>query len=149
MLGEVEKLFGKLCTPAKFYIIMAASTAVATLRTSPLGAIGGLLGGIAWAIVLNYICASGYTDAAWILVFLPFILLAIAIVAMLVFFLTLPKHKARKEEQEESSPGREGMGSYDVLVNVEQELSAPRRDGMDYHRFELEPKSLDPSFLGE
>lgn len=111
MLGEVEKLFGKLCTPAKFYIIMAASTAVATLRTSPLGAIGGLLGGIAWATALNYICASGYTDAAWTLVFLPFILLAIAIVAMLVFFLTLPKHSRPNRPQEERAPGREGLNT--------------------------------------
>jgi phosphotransferase system glucose/maltose/N-acetylglucosamine-specific IIC component len=98
MLAKLEDIFMKLCTPAQLYVIMAVSGALGAMTKSPLNAIGGLIGSLAWAMAINYLCQSGHTDVAWGLVFMPFILLVIAIVAMIVFVVTLPSDKAKAKQ---------------------------------------------------
>ncbi len=110
MLAQLESMFGKLCTPAQFYVAMAVAGALGTMTKSPLGAIGGLIGSLAWAMAIDYLCQSGYTGVAWGLVFMPFILLVIAIVALVVFVVTLPSDKAKANAgQSAGHNGREGL----------------------------------------
>ena len=70
--------FGKYCTPAQLYLILAGiSLVTAFLKNFRVITVGvNLLFVIIWAWVLNWLCGKGLESVSWILVLLPFILLA-------------------------------------------------------------------------
>ena len=70
--------FGKYCTPAQLYLILGAISIISaafkkfsieTLLTNALFL-------VIWAWVLNWLCSKGFKAISWILVLLPFILVA-------------------------------------------------------------------------
>ena len=88
-MGNFE--FSKYCTPAQLYLVLGAigiimgffkNYGVETLLTKSL-----LL--VLWAWVLNWLCSKGFKSISWILVLLPFILVA--------FMFLFVKDVARKE----------------------------------------------------
>jgi hypothetical protein len=83
--------FGNYCTPAQLYLILGAigiisaafkKFSIETLLTKALFL-------VIWAWVLNWLCSKGFKAISWILVLLPFILVA--------FMFLFIKDVARKE----------------------------------------------------
>jgi hypothetical protein len=86
-------LFGKLCDPAKFYLVLSFfSVVLYVMNPDKMGMSqnNGLgiqvLIMLLWTYILNWVCSmKNGRQIAWFLVFLPFILLSL----MLVFFIRL------------------------------------------------------------
>ena len=74
------KDFSKLCTPAKIYFAIAVIAAVFGLFNgmSIILAFWNLLFAFIWTYVLGWLCNKGYTSISWVLVLLPYILIALA-----------------------------------------------------------------------
>ncbi len=70
--------FGKYCTPAQLYLILAGISLLTAFfknfRVVTLGV--NLIFVVIWAWVLNWMCGKGLQAVSWILVLLPFILFA-------------------------------------------------------------------------
>ena len=70
--------FGKYCTPAQLYLILAGISLLTAFfknfRVVTLGV--NLIFVVLWAWVLNWMCGKGLQAVSWILVLLPFILFA-------------------------------------------------------------------------
>ena len=88
-MGNFE--FSKYCTPAQLYLFLGAigiigaimkKFSVETLLTKALFL-------VIWAWVLDWLCSKGFKAISWILVLMPFILIA--------FMFLFVKDVARKE----------------------------------------------------
>jgi phosphotransferase system glucose/maltose/N-acetylglucosamine-specific IIC component len=105
MSSSVKKEFNKLCSPAKFYLvisvisvliyILAMMNHVDKMHTSN-GLVVQVIGAIIWTLVLNWICSAKHGNTiAWILVFLPLIL---AFVMMFFIFYLISDKKITSED---------------------------------------------------
>ena len=67
-----------LCNPAMLYLVL--SVIVILMGFSAQLNIGvfivKLIWMIVWVYILNFLCSKGYTSVSWVLVLLPFILIA-------------------------------------------------------------------------
>ena len=70
----------KLCTPAKIYFVFSVLSCIIMLfnRIPFLNVFSKLVFAFIWTVILNWLCSKGYKMVSWILVLLPFILLALA-----------------------------------------------------------------------
>jgi hypothetical protein len=86
--------YEELCTPAKIYIVLSIfSLLLGLLNKMPLSVIVFKLFFILlWTWILNYLCDKGFETVSWIIVFLPFIVMASAFVFMTSFG-TKPRRK--------------------------------------------------------
>ena len=74
------KDFSKLCTPAKIYFAIAVIAAIIALFSGAaiLMTFINLVFAFIWTYVLGWLCSKGYTSISWLLVLLPYILMALA-----------------------------------------------------------------------
>jgi len=73
--------FSKLCTPAKVYFAIAVIASIIALfnRYSILSVFYKLVFAFIWTYVLGWLCSKGYRSFSWFLVFLPYIIILLAI----------------------------------------------------------------------
>jgi len=78
----MEKMFSKLCTPAKIYFAIAViASIIALFRGVSFGAVFmKMLFAFAWTFVLGWFCNKGFSYISWFLVLLPY---AVILLAML------------------------------------------------------------------
>ena len=74
------KDFSKLCTPAKIYFGIAVIAAIIALfnGVSIMMTFMNLVFAFIWTYVLGWLCSKGYTSISWLLVLLPYIIMALA-----------------------------------------------------------------------
>jgi hypothetical protein len=74
------KNFNKLCAPAKIYFAIAViATIIALLNgVHMMYALCKIIFAFIWTFVLGFLCNKGYTSISWLLVLLPYILIALA-----------------------------------------------------------------------
>jgi len=92
MSSSVKKEFNKLCTPAKFYLVISVVSLLIYImamvnHVDKIHTVNGLviqtLSMIIWTLVLNWICTAKHGNTiAWVLVFLPIVL-----AFMMIFFI--------------------------------------------------------------
>jgi hypothetical protein len=85
--ASASSSFGGLCTPAIVNIVLSCIMLLATIMSmeaSGLDIIGQLIyiGVFTW--LLNFLCKSGYSWVAWILLFLPVIILVLLFIGFAV-----------------------------------------------------------------
>lgn len=78
-------MLDKICTPAIVYLFLSILSILFAIynNASVLSILIKWIFVMFWTWILNYICNSGYTTVAWVLVLLPFILLLLIFVIML------------------------------------------------------------------
>ena len=68
--------FGKFCTPAQLYLILASISLLTgffnNFRVATLLVSGVLI--VLWAWILNFLCRKGFSTISWVLVLLPIVL---------------------------------------------------------------------------
>ncbi len=81
----MDKNFRDLCTPAKIYFgIAVISTIIALFNgVSFMLAFMQILFAFIWTFVLGWLCDKGYSSISWFLVLLPYILIGLAMFAMI------------------------------------------------------------------
>ena len=82
----LKESFMKLCTPAQIYLFIALIMCVLALisRAKITHILMKLLFAVIWTIILNFICSKGYTQVSWVLVLLPYILIALGMLGMAI-----------------------------------------------------------------
>jgi len=107
------KDFSKLCTPAKIYFAIAVISSVIALFNG----LGLLLVGVKlvfallWTVVLGWLCEKGFKTLSWVLVLLPYIMIALA---MFGVYHMSPQHKQLlKAIRLQGAFGQEGMAVHD------------------------------------
>lgn len=68
------------CTPALVYLGISAFVIIAALASQTVSfysAFFKALFALLWGMILNFICSKGYTSVSWVLVLLPYILIAL------------------------------------------------------------------------
>ena len=82
------KDFSHLCTPAKIYFgISVIATIFALFKGLPLMmAFFKLVFAFIWTFVLGWLCGKGYSSISWVLVLLPYIIIALASHTHLFFY---------------------------------------------------------------
>jgi hypothetical protein len=76
----MNKEFSKLCTPAKIYFAIAVIASIIALF-SGVGVIAvaiKLIFAFIWTFILAWLCDNGYKTISWVLVLLPYIVIALA-----------------------------------------------------------------------
>jgi hypothetical protein len=76
----MNKDFSKLCTPAKIYFAIAVIASIIALF-SGVGVIAvamKLIFAFIWTFLLGWLCDKGYKTISWVLVLLPYIIIALA-----------------------------------------------------------------------
>ena len=73
--------FHSLCTPAKIYLILAITGFIHSLfyTIRLFDMIWSLIWIPLWTLLLNWVCSKGYTVVSWFLLFLPLILVIVAV----------------------------------------------------------------------
>jgi hypothetical protein len=69
------------CTPALVYLGISAFVIIAALASQTVSLYSAFfkaLFALIWSMILNFICSKGYTSVSWVLVLLPYILIAFA-----------------------------------------------------------------------
>ena len=74
------KDFSNLCKPAKIYFAIAViATIIALFNGIPvMMAVYKLIFAFIWTFILGFLCDKGYASISWFLVFLPYIIMALA-----------------------------------------------------------------------
>jgi predicted PurR-regulated permease PerM len=74
------KHFSKLCMPAKIYFSIAVvATIIALFSGVPIMmGLMKLVFAFIWTYVLGWLCKRGYSSISWVLVLLPYIIIALA-----------------------------------------------------------------------
>ena len=89
-----------LCNPAMLYLIL--SIIVILMGFSAQVQVGvfvvKLIWMVVWVYILNLLCSKGYTTVSWVLVLLPFILIAFMALMMLEVTMRLA-HRAPEQRQ--------------------------------------------------
>ena len=67
----------KLCSPALLYLLMASVSIIFAIinRMKLLSILAKIVFVAIWTWFLNFLCLKGYTDVAWFLVILPFVIM--------------------------------------------------------------------------
>ena len=116
---NIEKMFNKLCSPAKFYLVITTIIFVAvvlqnlingkmdefcigTAKCSTPHIILVFISNIAytlfWTWLLNWFCSKKLESLSWFIVIIPFLLAAILLGAFLIFALKEYGHPDKKPE---------------------------------------------------
>jgi hypothetical protein len=76
----MNKVFSKLCTPAKIYFAIAVIASIfALFNGMGLFAVAmKLVFAFVWTFILGWLCDKGYKTLSWVLVLLPYIIIALA-----------------------------------------------------------------------
>jgi len=76
----MDKMFSKLCTPAKIYFgIAVIASIIALFRGNSFGGVlVKLLFAFVWTFILAWLCKKGFTYISWFLVLLPYIVILLA-----------------------------------------------------------------------
>jgi hypothetical protein len=89
-----------LCNPAMLYLIL--SIIAILMGFSAQVQVGvfvvKLIWMVVWVYILNLLCSKGYTTVSWVLVLLPFILIAFMALMMLEVTMRLG-HRAHEQNQ--------------------------------------------------
>ena len=106
--------FGKYCTPAQVYLVLAVIGLVSgflkNFRVMTL--IFNSIFVVLFAWILNFLCSKGLTAISWVLVLLPFVLLASA------FFLAMDAADHKDHETVMIMEGIEGMDEESPPMDV-------------------------------
>jgi hypothetical protein len=80
----MDKNFKDLCTPAKIYFGIAVIATIIALfnGVSFMMAFSKMLFAFIWTFVLGWLCNKGYSSISWFLVLLPYILIGLAMFAI-------------------------------------------------------------------
>lgn len=86
------KKFSELCTPAKLYFAIAViATVIALFRGATIMmAFWKMVFAFIWTYILGFLCKKGYHSISWLLVLLPYIIIALA---MLNIYRVSESHK--------------------------------------------------------
>ncbi len=93
------ELIKKLCPPALVYLVLYTVSLISQIvggSASVVSTIVGILMIFVWVWLLNYLCSKGYETVSWILVFLPFILIAL----IFIFAASLVGSLSKEEKKE-------------------------------------------------
>jgi len=74
------------CTPALVYLGISAFVILAALASqvvSMYSAFFKAIFALLWSMVLNFLCSKGYTSVSWVLVLLPYIIIAFTFFSVL------------------------------------------------------------------
>jgi len=73
----MEKMFEKLCTPAKLYFAIALVSCIIALfnRVGVMMVAIKLLFAFIWTYILSWLCKAGYKTISWFLVLFPYIVI--------------------------------------------------------------------------
>ena len=89
-----------LCNPAMLYLIL--SIIVILMGLSAQVQVGvfvvKLIWMVVWVYILNLLCSKGYTTVSWILVLLPFILIAFMALMMLEVTMRLAHRASERKD---------------------------------------------------
>lgn len=109
--------FNKYCSPAQLYLVLAAigliSGFLKNFRVFTL--IFNAIFVVLFAFILNFLCSKGLTPLSWVLVLLPFVLLASS------FFMALEAQDQKTQEI------YEGMHAEGDPMPTDEELSDPEK----------------------
>jgi len=77
-LGSFVSDINKYCTPAQVYVVLAVfSILVGFFKNFKVLTLGiNVLLVLVWAWILNWLCSKGLRSISWLIVLLPFIVLA-------------------------------------------------------------------------
>ena len=73
----MNKVFSKLCTPAKIYFAIAVIASIIMLfrGVSFIAVFSKLIFAFVWTFALGWLCNKGFTSVSWFLVLLPYIII--------------------------------------------------------------------------
>lgn len=73
----MEKVFEKLCTPAKLYFAIALISCIIALfnRVGIMIVAMKLIFAFIWTYILSFLCKAGYKTISWVLVLFPYIVI--------------------------------------------------------------------------
>lgn len=103
------KDFSKLCTPAKIYFAIAVIAAIIGLFNglSVMAAFWNLVFAFIWTFVLGWLCGKGYTYISWVLVLLPYIIMALAMLN--IYHFTHEQRQLLRTVKLQGAYGQEAM----------------------------------------
>ena len=80
----MNKIFSKLCTPAKIYFIIAVLSCIFAFLTGVkfMVVLIKLIFAFFWTFLLGWLCKNGYNYISWFLVLFPYIIIALAAVGI-------------------------------------------------------------------
>ena len=89
-----------LCNPAMLYLILSIITILMGISAQVQVSVYvvKLIWMVVWVYILNLLCSKGYTTVSWVLVLLPFILIAFMALMMLEVTMRLA-HRAPEQRQ--------------------------------------------------
>jgi hypothetical protein len=105
----MNKDFSKLCTPAKIYFAIAVIASIIALF-SGIGVIAvamKLIFAFIWTFLLAWLCDNGYKTISWVLVLLPYIVIALAMAG--VYHATKGQTQLLRTLQMQGAFGKEAM----------------------------------------
>ena len=105
----MNKDFSKLCTPAKIYFAIAVIASIIALF-SGVGVISvaiKLIFAFIWTFILAWLCDKGYKTISWVLVLLPYIIIALAMAG--VYHTTKSQTQILRTLQMQGAYGQEAM----------------------------------------
>jgi hypothetical protein len=76
----MNKVFSKLCTPAKIYFAIAVIASIFALFNgiAVMSVVMKLVFAFIWTFILGWLCKKGFHALSWFLVLLPYIIIALA-----------------------------------------------------------------------
>lgn len=103
------KEFSKLCTPAKIYFAIAVIATIIALFNgiSLMMAFFKIVFAFIWTFVLGWLCDKGYTSISWLLVLLPYIIIALAMLN--IYHVTHEQKQLMRSIQLQGAYGQEAM----------------------------------------
>ena len=89
-----------LCNPAMLYLILSIITILmgisAQVQVSVF--VVKIIWMVVWVYILNLLCSKGYTTVSWVLVLLPFILIAFMALMMLEVTMRLAHRASERKD---------------------------------------------------
>jgi hypothetical protein len=105
----MNKDFSKLCTPAKIYFAIAVIASIVALING-IGVISvfiKLVFAFIWSFILGWLCDKGYKTISWVLVLLPYIIIALAMFG--IYRVTKGQTQIMRTLQLQGAYGQEAM----------------------------------------
>jgi hypothetical protein len=105
----MNKDFSKLCTPAKIYFAIAVVASIIAL-VNGVGIVAvflKLVFAFIWTYILGWLCNKGYKTISWVLVLLPYIIIALAMFG--IYHMSKQQTQVLKNLQLQGAYGQEAM----------------------------------------
>jgi hypothetical protein len=112
----MQKMFSKLCTPAKIYFAIAViASIIGLVRGMPFGVIlFKMIFAFAWTFVLGWLCKKGFSYLSWFLVLLPYVVILLAMFGIA----RITQHKPIfRSLGIQGAYGQEAMGTMDKSMD--------------------------------